>query len=267
MGLAPRNETEPRAQSRPSGGSRGVCPQRWGSPHLWGVAGLSHPIPWHWWSPYKRDGGPSLALPILSPVPEGHGRSQLSDRSRLQAGSLSPGLLPGSAHQTVALQNLSPLKSAPQESIPKALRTPLLLRPRTTGHSLVHGEAHQASAEARGPLLLQGLAPQEGHGGLELAGEGQARLQGAVVRPQVCVPVPVACAEGHLAQGPSQTPTSRPAFAPRPGCQERAAGGAREFREQDTNSKTSLARLRSPSEGGCQGSQLGGCWGHGQWGP
>ena len=64
------------------------------------------------------------------------------------------------------------------------------------GYSLVNREAHQAPVEALSLLLLQGLAPQEGDGRLELAGEGQTRLQGAVIWPQVSVPVPVAWGRG-----------------------------------------------------------------------
>lgn len=65
---------------------------------------------------------------------------------------------------------------------------------RDRSYSLIHSQAQQASAEALGPLLLQGRPPQEGHGRLELAGEGQACLQGTVIGAQVCVPVPVAWA-------------------------------------------------------------------------
>lgn len=77
-------------------------------------------------------------------------------------------------------------------------------RTRDGSHSLIHRQAQQASAEALGPLLLQGRPPQEGHSRLELAGEGQARLQGTVVGAQVCVPVPVACAG-------EESPGQRPA--------------------------------------------------------
>lgn len=124
--------------------------------------------------------------------------------------------------QSRARQGPSLSKPALGAGMPSPRPWPCRPRPsgglRTPGHSLVHGEAHQAPAEALGPLLLQGLAPQEGRGGLELAGEGQACLQGAVVRPQVCMPVPVACVEGApwaqrplgRTPQPSRIPASRP---------------------------------------------------------
>lgn len=126
------------------------------------------------------------------------------------------------AEQSRARQGPSLSKPALGAGMPSPRPWPCRPRPsgglRTPGHSLVHGEAHQAPAEALGPLLLQGLAPQEGRGGLELAGEGQACLQGAVVRPQVCMPVPVACVEGApwaqrplgRTPQPSRIPASRP---------------------------------------------------------
>lgn len=72
------------------------------------------------------------------------------------------------------------------------------------GYSLIHREAEQASAETLGPLLLQGLPPQEGDIRLELAGEGQACLQGTVIGAQVGVPVPVACGEESPGSVPSR---------------------------------------------------------------
>lgn len=91
-------------------------------------------------------------------------------------------------------------------------------QPWPQGYSLVHGEAHQAPAEALGPLLLQGLAPQEGDGGLEFAGEGQTRLQGAVIGPQVGVPVPVAWVgdDGVSASRGRHKPFARRTWAPAP---------------------------------------------------
>lgn len=72
------------------------------------------------------------------------------------------------------------------------------------GYSLIHREAHQAPGEAVGPLLLQGFPPQEGDSRLELAGEGQACLQGTVIWAQVGMPVPVACGEENPGSTPSR---------------------------------------------------------------
>lgn len=169
--------------------------------------GTSRPAPWHQWSP--SDWGwwlqPGLALTV--PHPDGgrislapSGRSQQGLGSWLEAQFTLLGPPPDPPQRR--LGSLSHLQSVFEEGAPlsQSPEAPLTLPSRQTvdheGHSLVHGETHEAPAQAPGPLLLQGLAPQEGDGRLELAGEGQARLQGTVVRPQVGVPVPVACGEG-----------------------------------------------------------------------
>lgn len=143
--------------------------------------------------PFASGGGPSLALPPTpSPFPEPR-----EDVAGTQwEASAVPWWWPG---RTSLLYNPRGRKASPV-LVPVGPAAPAPGGP--AEHSLVHSEADQAPAEAGRPLLLQGLAPQEGDGGLELAGEGQARLQGAVVLSQVRVPVPVACAEGTTAQHP-----------------------------------------------------------------
>lgn len=183
--------------------------------------GTSRPAPWHQWSP--SDWGwwlqPGLALTV--PHPDGgrislapSGRSQQGLGSWLEAQFTLLGPPPDPPQRR--LGSLSHLQSVFEEDAPlsQSPEAPLTLPSRQTvdheGHSLVHGETHEAPAQAPGPLLLQGLAPQEGDGRLELAGEGQARLQGTVVRPQVGVPVPVACGEGSpWGQCPAEVPYGR----------------------------------------------------------
>lgn len=183
--------------------------------------GTSRPAPWHQWSP--SDWGwwlqPGLALTV--PHPDGgrislapSGRSQQGLGSWLEAQFTLLGPPPDLPQRR--LGSLSHLQSVFEEGAPlsQSPEAPLTLPSRQTvdheGHSLVHGETHEAPAQAPGPLLLQGLAPQEGDGRLQLAGEGQARLQGTVVRPQVGMPVPVACGEGSpWGQCPAEVPYGR----------------------------------------------------------
>lgn len=166
-------------------------------------------------------------------------------RAELMLTSPSPHARPAPPRPALAWQGPSLFKPALGEGLP----SPRPMGPadptlpeglRTTGHSLIHGEAHQAPAKALGPLLLQGLAPQERGGGLELAGEGQACLQGAVVRPQVCVPVPVACVErGTVGSEPPGPDAS----------QLRARGAGGEFAQAGSTQAWKVGAEGKPSPG------------------